>query len=133
MLKKNLKIKFIFIFQLLLVQRFLKNVILLCQNHLWSLLILKSPKLWMIKLRKKLQLYIQIQPWSFIHYLNFENLFESSLSQNEQKSIIFHLVFKMSRLQRPFWHRIITFFKKIWTKKSCKMKITFIFKNPFDI
>jgi len=36
-------------------------------------------------------------------------------------------------IQTSFRHSRITFFKKLWTKKSYKIKIAFISKNPFDI
>jgi len=36
-------------------------------------------------------------------------------------------------IQTSFRHSRITFFKKLWTKKSCQIKIAFISQNPFDI
>jgi len=38
-----------------------------------------------------------------------------------------------SKLWRPFSHRKSCFFKKLWTKRSCELKLTFIEKNLFVI
>jgi len=38
-----------------------------------------------------------------------------------------------NKLWRPFSHRKSCFSKKLWTKKSCELKLNFIEKNPFVI
>jgi len=47
--------------------------------------------------------------------------------------IVFYLVCKSNRPQRPFRHSKTTYSKKIWTNKNCKIKINFTSKNPFAI